>query len=103
MRSLSQAAVLLALSFSVASLAGCNSLTEPSEFRVVKETPKQQPAAPEAKAPGQALPGGAVLGGGAADKGPEGNVRAANEMPKRPMPAMQAPPARPANAGSCGE
>jgi len=101
MRSLSPVALLAVLSVSVAFLAGCNVLTEPSEFKVVKEQPRQQPAAPPIKVNDGAAPGGLVAAdphaGHDQAKGAEGNVRPANDAPKRPAQAQ-----RP-SAPSCGE
>jgi hypothetical protein len=101
MRSLSHAA-LVVLSLSVASLAGCNSLTEPSEFRVVKETPKQQPA-PAAGPDAAKGPGGAVPATLEAKPGTPDNVRAASEAAPRNQARMNAAPANAPQAGSCGE
>lgn len=108
MRSLSSAAVLVVLSLS-AALAGCNSLTEPSEFKVVKEVPKQQAAAPADKQPADKQPSdnasqargpGAAAAANLQPKPAQGmgdNARALNERVKAPAPAP-AP-----QAGSCGE
>jgi hypothetical protein len=90
---------LLALLFVPCLLAvGCNSLTEPNEFRVQKEKP--QAAAPKQAADGEQKPGSVVE---AAPNAPAPNAPAnVEKMPvKAPAPA-QAPHAH-APGGSCGE
>lgn len=74
-------------------LAGCNALTAPSEFEVVKEKPK--PAATQQAA----APGGAVQNAAEGPKAPA--APEAKPIKLQPAPPPAAPPAQPPS-GSCG-
>lgn len=79
-------------------LAGCNSLTEPNQYNVVKEKRDDAPAPPKP----QANQGSQVLnvGDAAAPKGP---APAKPEAMKANVPAKAPQPAPQPAAGSCGE
>lgn len=91
---------LLALAaLSAAALTGCNSLTEPNQYKVVKERRDNAPAPPKA----DNNQGSVVLNVGDANapKAQPGQLQKPEAM-KANVPAKQPQPAQPA-AGSCGE
>lgn len=96
------------LALGLASLVGCNNLTEPNEFNVVKEKPRSVAAAPRPQAAAaENNQGAANLNAAPAAKppAPQPAVLEVKDgkaaIPQR-RPAPAAPPPAPAG-GSCGE